>query len=282
MTSTLLDQDRITVASSFVPLLRLHGLDTFEKVMQRPGGQVMRDFPGRRTVRLELPPAPGSPSAVFLKRYEAGYLSAGRRLLRRLGWRSAQDEARREWEGLATVRSLGIATATPVAFGQELQGGLVTRSFLMTAEIVGGVDGERYLRSLSAPERGPFLGRVAELAKRLHSAGWVHKDLYVSHVLVAPDSGSGAELTLFLIDLQRLIQPASWRVRWQVKDLGALAYSALKAGASPKDLLTAWQRYCGTKELSKAQRSEARRVLRRVAWLKTRTPKHDKDFQQLK
>jgi tRNA A-37 threonylcarbamoyl transferase component Bud32 len=219
---------------------------------------------------------------VFLKRYEAEYLSAGRRLLRRLGWRSAQDEAQREWEGLEAVRALGIATATPVAFGQERQGGLVTRSFLMTAEIVGGVDGERYMRSLSAPERGPFLGRLAELAKRLHGAGWVHKDLYVSHVLVAPGSGSGAEPTLFLIDLQRLIQPASWRERWQVKDLGALAYSALKAGASPRDLLRAWQLYCGTKDFNRAQLSEARRVLRRVAWLKTRTPKHDKDFQQLK
>ena len=50
-----------------------------------------------------------------------------------------------------------------------------------------------------------------------------------------------------------------------------MAYSALKAGASRRDLLRAWQRYCGTKDFNRAQLREARRVLRRVAWLKTRS-----------
>ena len=54
MKTELLDQDRITVASDFLPLLRANGLETFEQVMALAGGKVARDFPGRRTVRLEL------------------------------------------------------------------------------------------------------------------------------------------------------------------------------------------------------------------------------------
>jgi lipopolysaccharide core heptose(I) kinase len=281
MTLKSLDEGRVTVGADFLPLLLRHGLDTFDKVMSFAGGRVMRDFPGRRTVRLELASPSGAPLAFFLKRYEPEYLSTGRRILRRLRWPSAQDEARREWDGIEALRAVGIRTATPVAYGQRTEGGLVCRSFLITEEIRGGQEGDRYLSSLPAAQRGRFLERAAELARRLHAAGWVHKDLYVSHILVAPGETPGSDPELFLIDLQRLMKTGPWRERWRAKDLGALAYSALKAGASPRDLFDAWRTYCGVSHLTDAQRHGARRVLRRVAWLKTRTPKHDKDFQQL-
>ena len=282
-----LDQGRITVAKEFLLLVQANGLDVFDKVMAIPGGEVMRDFPGRRTVRLEWASPEGRVQGVFLKRYEPRYLSAAGRLLRRLGWPSARDEAEREWQGIQAVRALGIRTAAPVAFGQQKLAGVVARSFLMTAEIVGGIDGDRHVRQLGPAGRRAFLARVAALTRRLHDGGLVHKDLYVSHILAAAAAGESPgqvaerESELYLIDLQRLMKPCCRGARWRVKDLGALAYSALKAGASPRDLLAAWLEYCGTKRLTPNERTRARRVLRRVAWLKTRTPKHDKDFQQL-
>ena len=81
-----LDHGRIKVSAGFLPLLRAHGLDSFEGVMAFPGGKVARDFPGRRTVRLELKMADGHNQAMYLKRYEPGYLSMGQRLLRLLRW----------------------------------------------------------------------------------------------------------------------------------------------------------------------------------------------------
>ena len=280
-----LDQGRLTAAREFVPLLRARGWDTFEKVMEVAGGQAKREFPGRRTVRIELGSSPDNPSGVYLKRYERSYLSVGSRWLRRLGWRSAQDEAWREWEGIQRARALGIATATPVAVGQQKEGGIVVRSFLITAEIPGAVEGGPYVRQLAPARRRRFLLQVAALTRQFHTAGWVHKDLYISHVLVVPPSdsrdGPDAEAKLFLIDLQRAIQPCCRRERWMVKDLAALAYSALKSAVSPRDLWHAFAAYRSRPALSAADRQLARKILRRVAWLKTRTPKHDKDFQQL-
>jgi len=268
----------MTVASEFGPLLQANSLDSFEKVMALSGGKIVRNFPGRRTVRLELKTAGGASQGVYLKRYETGYLSAGRRLLRFLRWPGAQDEALREWEMIQRVRSIGIQTATRIAVGQENSGGMVRRSFLMTAEIVGAIEGHTYAQRLRAPERGRLLLRVAEMAQRFHQAGLVHKDYYVGHVLVRPTSG---EPELFLIDLQRVVQPCCFRARWVAKDLGALAYSTLKAGATRAELLRAYLAYCAKPALGAPEKRTARRVLGRVAWLRTRRPKHDGPFKPL-
>ena len=59
-----IDNGRLIVAAGFLPLLRANGLDSFEQVMALPGGKVFRDFPGRRTVRLELKTDGGGTQAV--------------------------------------------------------------------------------------------------------------------------------------------------------------------------------------------------------------------------
>ena len=277
MDADTLDQGRVTVASGFGALLRSNGLDTFDRVMTVSGGRVFRDFPGRRTVRLDLKTADGATQPVFLKRYESNYLSAGRRLLRRLRWPGAEDEALREWRMLHHLRNLGIPTAAPIAFGQEKPGAFATRSFLVTAEIPNAIEASAWLEGLPVLERGRFLLRVAEMARRFHAAGLVHKDYYLSHVLVSP---AGEVPSLFLIDLQRVVSPCCWRPRWVVKDLAALAYSTWNAGASRTQILRAYLGYCDTARLASKERRMARRALRRVAWLRTRQPKHDGPVRQ--
>ena len=264
---------RITVATEFLPLLRARGLDSFERVMAVTEGKVMRDFPGRRTVRLEV-----ASSVVYLKRYLSGYLTPAARLLRLVRWPGAEDEALREWQMLQALRACGVPTATPVAVGQDKTGGQVVRSFLMTAEITGGIEGDKFIRTLAAAPRRRLLRRVAEMARGLHAAGFVHKDYYLCHVLMVP---AKSDPELFLIDLQRVVLPCCLRERWRVKDLAALAYSALKSGATRSDLLAAFRAYCSMARLTDADRALAHKVLRRVAWLRTRTPRHDTTFVQL-
>jgi hypothetical protein len=266
-----MDEGRITAALEFIPLLRANGLDSFEQMMAFPGGTVVRDFPGRRTVRIELKTPTGATQSVFLKRYEPDYLSIGQRLLRFLRWPGADDEAMREWTMIRQVAACGIRTATPIAVGQRSSGGMVTRSFVMTEEIAEAVEGHVWMERLPAGERRRFLLRVAEMARRFHAAGLVHKDFYIGHVLVAPKTGEPA---LYLIDLQRVAQPTLFRPRWVAKDLGSLAYSMFNAGASYTDLLRALAAYRGQSELDAAGKRAARTAFRRLAWLRTRQPKH--------
>ena len=277
MKTDLLDRDRITVASDFLPLLRANGLETFEQVMALAGGKVARDFPGRRTVRLELRAPDGSLTGIYLKRYETDYVSVGQRFLRLIRWPGAADEAFQEWQALQAVSAIGVPTATPIAVGQQRSGGAVTRSFLMTAEISGAVEGHVFMQALSPVERRQFLIRVAEMARRFHAAGLVHKDFYLGHVL-AVRGAAGAEF--FLIDLQRVVKPCYSRSRGVRKDLSALAYSAWNFGASRTDILRAFLTYTGRARLDDASRRLARKVLPRVAWLLTRQPKHDAPLKQ--
>jgi hypothetical protein len=279
MSFETIDSGRIRVTKEFVPLLRASDLDTFEKVMAFSEGRTVRDFPGRRTVHFELPKRNGETQGIYLKRYGSDYLSATRRVLRWIRWPGAEDEALREWEMIHALRQLGISTATPIAVGQESADRGSRRSFLMTAEIAGAMEGDTYFKTLSEPERRRrFLLRVADLTKHFHENGFVHKDYYISHVLVV---GGAGEPDLYLIDLQRVMKPCCFSRRWVAKDLGELVYSALKAGARRPELLRFYLRYSGKQELGAKEKRNARRVLRRVAWLRTRRPRHDVDFQQL-
>src|SRR5262245_26185052 len=260
-----LDGGRLTVAAEYLPLLRAHRLDTFDRIMALNGGKTARDFPGRQTVRLEFARPTGDEPAqgIYLKRYQPQYLSLCRRWLRWWGWPAAQDEAWREWQGLQAMHELGIATPIPIAVGQQRAHGMVTRSFLITAEVRGGMEGGVYARDLTPSARRRFLERVAALVRKFHQAGWVHKDLYISHVLAVPPVAPARDADLVLIDLQRVSRPCCWRQRWVVKDLGALAYSALKSGASPRDLLRAYLEYRGKPRFEPSDRAFARRILRR-------------------
>lgn len=271
----VLDDGRMLAASGFAPLLRAQGLDTFERVMEFSGGRVARDFPGRRTVRLELAGPDGAKTGFYLKRYFDHYLSPARSLLRRLRWPGCEDEAWREWTMLHAVIEAGLPTATPVALGQASPGGRGIRSWLMTREISGAVEGDQFVLTLDATARRRFLLRVAELARRFHAAGLVHKDFYLAHVLAVPGE---PEPEMFLIDLQRVMRPCCRRERWQVKDLAALAYSCLKAGATREDLCAAFGVYLDSPDTDTRL---AREIDRRVDWLRTRRPRHDANFQQL-
>jgi heptose I phosphotransferase len=277
MNAETIDNGQIVAAAGFLPLLRANGLDSFEQIMALPGGKIFRNFPGRRTVRLELKTDGGGTQAVFLKRYESNYLSAGRRWLRRLRWPGAEDEAGREWQMIQQVRTLGIRTLTPIALGQEAAGSAAARSFLMTAEIPNAVEGIAWAEQLPVLERRRFLLDVTELARRFHAAGLVHKDFYVGHVLVSRGAG-GPEL--FLIDLQRAARPCCFRARWVAKDLGALAYSMYNAGGSRTDLLRCYLAYCGQPGLGNREKRVARTILRRVARLRVRQPRHDGPVKQ--
>src|SRR5688500_18556313 len=118
-----LDEGRLTANRQYVPLLRANRLESFESVMKYPGGEIHRDFPGRRTVRLELKDPEGAIRPVFLKRYESHYLSPFRRMLRLLRWPGAEDEAIREWHMLQQVSTCGIPTPIPIAVGQSTMNG---------------------------------------------------------------------------------------------------------------------------------------------------------------
>lgn len=217
-------------AISLCEIVHRLGLDTVEGAFAYGAGSDL-DKPGlahRRRTRLEMLDDQGRPHVVFLKRYGPEPLL--RRLVRRI-CAGQGSPAQTEFENIHLVRQAGVATMEEIAFGQ--QGGLLgaRRSFIVVLAVPGEAL-ERCFQSYydrhgdDKATMAQFTLALADLVRKLHQAGCVHRDLYASHVFLDESAGKPS---LWLIDLARVFRPR-WRMfRWRVKDLAALYYSMPQA-----------------------------------------------------
>jgi rfaE bifunctional protein nucleotidyltransferase chain/domain len=97
---------------------------------------------------------------------------------------------------------------------------------------------------------------AADVARRLHACGLVHKDLYLNHLYVA----RGGE-AVTLLDLGRVTRTTARRRR--IKDLAALLLSA-QALCSRTELWRGLRRYGGDKRLARSVIRKAARMARHV------------------
>ena len=156
---------------------------------------------------------------------------------------------RREWENTLTLEGLGIQTMRPVAFGEKKFGFFEIRSFVVTEKIPAAVPLDDYLKErftgkihgAALREKRSLLWDIGDLARKLHSAGLTHMDLYLNHFFVR-ETQSG-ERVLHLIDLQRVAKRWLFRRRWIVKDLAAILYSARDLGLSRTDFARIFTAY---------------------------------------
>jgi hypothetical protein len=216
---------------ALIDLLRRHGLDSLGAVLSLSAGQDL-DKPGlrtRRRTRLELADGAGRTHVVYLKRYGRDSLRA--RLRRRWEARCWCSAGQAEFENVRAASDAGLTAMREIAWGAEPRGG---RSFAILSEAPGEAlercDPAFWDRMTRDEAAGAALAAaLAGLVRRLHGAGWVHRDLYASHVFVQEQEGL---VELGLIDLARMFRPR-WRFpRWRVKDLASLHSSLPPAWVS--------------------------------------------------
>jgi heptose I phosphotransferase len=249
----------LRVNPTYVPQLQQYGLDTLERVMAYSSGEVMREAHGRITVKLAF----GGDQELYLKRHFPPNLRAA-------------SEGIKEWDNIETLRSLGISCPQTVAAGGGVVNG-VRCGFLITVAVPGAVPLDDYLASLyrvtgdSLPYtfKRRLIGKLADLAKRLHGPGYHHKDFYLCHVFV--NQYTPLDSPLVIIDLQRLSRAHWFRRRWVIKDLAALNYSARDEFTTHADRLRFLLAYLGMERLD----PRARRLLRAVLRKTERIRRHD-------
>jgi len=212
-------------AAEQADLLKGLGLDTLEGAFAfARGEELSKDRLGtRRRTRLRLGDGSGSRVQWYLKRY--GPDAWPRRLARRLTGRGRAGPAERELEAIRCLCAAGVPTARSLAAGQESDLLGVRRSYIVLDAVPGDALERCFADCLArwdAAEVQRFNAALVELVRGLHAAGWVHRDLYASHVFLdeAPDGPR-----LRLIDLARCFAPRWRRFRWRVKDLAQLGYS---------------------------------------------------------
>ncbi|HEY3241883.1 MAG TPA: lipopolysaccharide kinase InaA family protein [Phycisphaerae bacterium] len=244
------------VNPGFSELLTLNGLNTPEAVFDA-SGQVLnkRGLSSWRTrTRLELQSPRDERSVLFVKRYiRPPWRDQCQRILAGHGWRST---AGIEWHWIEALRAGGVACPQAVALAECLNGWREERSAILLAP-VPGISLERWAADRTQRVARDMLLSLAQFVRRLHRAGFVHRDLYLCHIFFE----AGAAEPFHLIDLQRVFRPRRWRRRrWIVKDLAALNYSAPAAVASRRDRLRFLRGYLDQPRLDRSSKRLARAV----------------------
>jgi heptose I phosphotransferase len=260
------DSGRLTVNRDFSPLLSLHGLTTFESLMDFSGGRVAKNvLRERTTTRIDLADGSGETRAFFLKRHRrpplAEFVKPWLRLQRPiLG-------AKNEWDAILRFHQASIATMIPVALGES--GG---RSFLLTAAIEGCCKLTEWTAERSGSLHNgqlqtlhQIIAGVADVARTMHAAGMHHQDFYLTHLMVPLDRTSDncegtVPTPIHVLDLGRVRWRRRLSSRWIIKDLSQLDFSASRLTAS--DRLRFLTAYLG-RPVADTDRPLIRRVLQK-------------------
>ncbi|MBN1943370.1 MAG: hypothetical protein JW849_08775 [Phycisphaerae bacterium] len=210
-----------------VKFIEENDLETLEGAFAFTGGEdlVKPGLGRRRRTRLRVHDSENRCWEMYLKRYDSPSLP--KRLCRFLTGRRTDCPARREFEAARRLREAYVPALRPIVWGAE-QGRLgVKRSYVIVSAVPGDAlerIGEEFLqRHLKHPEvMEAFTDELIQLVHRMHEIGYVHRDLYASHVFLHDCEGN---LRLYLIDLARAFRPRRRVFRWRVKDLAQLKYS---------------------------------------------------------
>ena len=160
-----------------------------------------------------------------------------------------------EWGNLLILRDLGIPIPRIVAYGQQYKSGIYQIGALVTAEVTGTADLESHVRAnpqLVHDKKWLYavLEQVADYTRRMHEAGFIHKDLNWRNILVT----TSGEPKIYFIDCpsgRHTLPPFFSRGR--IRDLAHLD----KVGRqllSRTDLLKFYKFYQGREKLNRADR----------------------------
>lgn len=209
--------------------------DPFVAVEQLEG-EVFRELEARRTLRTKL-----AGHAYFVKIHRGvGWAEILKNLL---SLRLPVLGAANEWQAIRRLDELGVDTMRAVAFGQRGRNPATQHSFIVTEELAPTISLEDFCRDwpTSPPQpalKRALIGRVADMAGRMHRGGVNHRDFYICHFLLHLDPAPTAQaLKLSVIDLHRAQVREKTPKRWRDKDLASLYFSALDIGLTRRDIL---------------------------------------------
>ena len=261
----------LMVVPGYERLLRANSLDSLDALfavvnddrLSKPGLAAWRE-----RLRLTLS-AERQQRVFYLKRFRHPPRSARREVRRSRS--GASSVAGVEWTWMHRLARDGVPCVNPVALGEEFRNGRELRSAVLTAAVPGqsleqwadqwisrdSRDDRRTARRLIEP--------TADIVARLHRSGYIHRDLYLSHIFFDPDAP--LKQSLHLIDLQRVIQPAGRRRRWIVKELASLNFSLPGGLISNTDRLRWLTRYFGVRKLNASMRRLFYLIVGKTRWI---------------
>lgn len=141
--------------------------------------------------------------------------------------------ARNEWLAIQKMHDVDVGTMTTAAYGVSGANGARRKSFLITEDL------EHWLLGLIQQQdcgskvklKRKVMKKVAVIAMRMHACGMNHRDFYMCHFRInlddIADQSSTGDIAIYLMDLHWAQIRSVVSLRWRVKDIAGLLYSAL-------------------------------------------------------
>lgn len=267
------DSGRLQINAAHSRLLQELGLTTMSAIRALQGDRI-RALDSRETQRIELNSATAG-LVVYLKRY--GRPTWREQIVPWLRLSRPILGASAEWHALLRFHELGLPTMEPVAFGEDESGSFVmTRELTCRGDLKAWVKTQSHVPNSSAARPDwsvsqleaarNFAEVLAHTVQRMHAAGMHHQDLYLNHVLDCGQTNDGRP-DLRIIDLGRVRQARRLGMRWIIKDLAQLDFSAQRLPC--RERLRFLRAYLG-RRLNRGDR----RLIEQIAWKSARIAGH--------
>ncbi|MHC4737187.1 MAG: lipopolysaccharide kinase InaA family protein [Planctomycetota bacterium] len=215
---------------------------------------------------------------VFLKRYDRPPV-----LVQLRSWLSAHGRISCGFCGFKSADELaaaGINVPKTLFYGEQWGTFFEKRSFIITEKIPKAESLERKLPDcFNGPStveklklQRSFIARLAAFIRKFHETDYRHRDLYLSHVFYS-DSRD-----FYLIDLARAFKPIVRRLRFRIKDIAQLYYSAPAKCFSRTDRLRFYVDYIGREDkLTGKDKLFIRRVISKARRMARHDIKHGRE-----
>lgn len=246
------------VNKDFLEFLDGSGVACFNDVMTLEGKVVKSAVRERSTQCLDL----GGSRVYIKKHFFPGICEVAKNLFR---FRFPVG-ALNEWRALLAFHAHNIPTMIPICAGRKkFLWRIERKSCLLTSDLGEASRLNDYLKACSVkPCRGKtfeekrrILKNLADITRKMHSAGLNHRDFYLDHILV--DSRE----RIYIIDLHRVDVRNNVGKRWKVKDLAALLFSSLEVPLTHGQRLAFYKRYMQINRLSADDKTMIRRIIKK-------------------
>ena len=199
-------------------------------------GQVFREIEQRKTFRFEK-----NSKGYFAKlHWGVGWKEILKNLVQ---GRLPIVSARNEWRAIQRCEALNILTMKLIAYGCQGWNPARLKSFIITEELTPIISLEDLCKSWKdSPPNFIFKRRliqtIASIARTLHNNGLNHRDFYLCHFLLDLSTKLNPTQSpkIYLIDLHRVQLRHKTPLRWQIKDISGLFFSAMNIGLTQNDL----------------------------------------------
>lgn len=221
----------ILINSDYQDLLTQQNLKNFDLIWNLRDGDTFKKIPDRSVTRLDFTHK-GNTRTFYLKRHNLERRGIGCQYFPSV-FQNRLSQGIQELYNIVEFRDHGLATVIPVAAGAKKIGNCGSISFLMTEDFSPFISLEWII--LNQPDffngskgrqrKQNLLGTIGDFARKMHNAGFNHKDFNATHILVYYREQDPEKPVIGLFDLQRVGRKNLLSFRWIIKSLAEINYT---------------------------------------------------------